>query len=46
MFDFEGTETPGKGAVNFLHFSYDFVLVYLSTMKILFIEVYCIRTNK
>jgi len=43
MVAFEGIETPGRSAVNFLHFSCNFVL---SAMKILCIEVYCIPTNK
>jgi hypothetical protein len=42
MLAFEGIETPGRSAVNFLQFSCGFVL---SAMKILCIEVYCIFTK-
>jgi hypothetical protein len=46
MLDFEGNETPGNRILNFLHFSYKFLLIQVSTTEILCIELHCILTNR
>lgn len=41
------TETPEHHILNiWQHFSYDFFLTQVSTMKILYFKLYCILTNK
>jgi len=46
LLDFAGTETLGNRILNFLrHFSCFFSVVYVSTRKILRIQLYCTFTN-
>lgn len=47
MLHFEGTEIPRSRIPYFLqHFSYDFFLVKVSTLKILCIKLHCVLANK
>ena len=44
---FEGTEIPENRFLNFQrHFSYDFFHLYVSTVKILCIKLYCVHTQQ